>query len=211
MMNPKPPRRGAVPLFSPHLPPASPDDFSLFYGDPPSPSDLVGLARYGSGRAAWYGEPGTMLRVEAGYTSPREDNIFDHGKLAAVASFVRSGGRIRSRAPYATVMQIDADLVRETQRAKASGRLWEYLIDRPFSTGVADLDDALADDGVVSPRQRARLAAAEARGSGDLGRLWVRVRDGNHRLFGSLLGGCASAWVEVMKSNRSDLPDGYLR
>ena len=152
-----------------------------------------------------------MMRVHAGYASPREDNIFEWGKLAAVAEHIRGGGGFVSEAPYASVMRIDLDLVRETQEAWSSDRMHEYGICRPFSCGIEELDRAMARSLRITGADARRLKAAERTNRGDLGRAWARVRDGNHRLFGALLGGCPFGWVKVMRGEDLDLPSGWLR
>lgn len=133
---PSRPRRDAQRLFSPHLPRASAGDFADFYSRPPDPEDARLAPKYRAGTVTWLGERGRMMRVYPGYASPREDNIFEWGKLAAVAEHVRGGRGFVSEAPYAGVMRIDLDLVRETRVAWASDRLHEYGIDRPFSCGI---------------------------------------------------------------------------
>jgi hypothetical protein len=86
-----------------------------------------------------------MLRVTPLTATPRQDNIFDGAKLAAVVDAVREGRGFITEAPYAFVNRIDPRDVGNTQRAVADDRLWEYGIARPFTTGDDDLDLFLAD------------------------------------------------------------------
>lgn len=165
-----------------------------------------------------------MFRAEPGYASPRADNIFDPGKLAAAAEEVRSGRGFVSEAPYGTVMRIDLELVAEMQAAAAAGRLWEYGVARPFTTGDAEIDAYLADPeaafeastSLEGRRAWSRRMGGLARGAlkrkaGDLGRYWARVRDANHRAFGSLIGGCPYFWMRVWSLPDERLPRGLLR
>lgn len=218
-------RPSAEPLFEieSRYDPSRPFDY--FY-DRPVPKGDVRLYAARRGRSVtWLGDKGSMYRVEAGYVSPRVDNIFDPVKLGAVEHAIRAGQRIVTVAPWATVMKIDADLVGEMQADARRGRISENGVSRPFSTGDAVLDDFLADpeaaeerEGAMSKTERARwvkgmqrkVKAAERARRGDLGRYWVRLRDGNHRAVGALLAGEPYVWVRV-DPRETSLPPGALR
>ena len=216
---------GAPQLFDLHAEYASADDFDLFYGEPLSRSEVATYDRYPGRRVTWLGERGRMLKVLPGYVSPRPDNIFDPQKLGAVAAAVREGRRIVTPAPYAHVMLIDADLVAHMRRQRRHGRLWEDGVARAFTSGDPAIDLYLEDperaaeeegvEGAGLARWRAkmarRVAVAEKAKRGDFGRYWARVRDGNHRLFGALMGGEPYGWVKVKLDPGERLPDGVLK
>ncbi len=188
-------------------------DFGSYYDAPIPPREArLYTARKKVGCVTWLGEKGTLLRVDPAYVSPREDNQFDRDQLGAVVAAVRAGHPIATTAPRADVMRIDAELVGEMQRAARAGRLDAYgPLRRAFSTGDETLDRFLADPAAAAERSGVRGAErkhwerqmwksvrdAERRHGGDLGRLWARVRDGNHRLFGTLIAGAPHAWVRV--------------
>lgn len=45
----------------------------------------------------------------------------------------------------------------------------------------------------------------------DIGKYWVKIRDGNHRIFGAFLAGAPYAWVNVLGRPDDDFPAGLLK
>jgi len=195
-------------------------ELSRFYpqsaaGEADQLAEQFGLVPYYGRGAVWLGEEGRMVRAEAGYTTPMPDNIFDADKLDAVAAAVDSGERPVFVAPLANASVIDASDVKE------SLEYWEQDgWDRPYTTGDPELDEFLRDpEGTLSEypagarrSQRRRLERelkeAEAAGAGDLGRLEVRLRDGNHRAFGAFLGGERYIYVMLTENLMQDVRRG---
>jgi len=228
---PNPPIRGRLPIFDAEaLAALIPDDlrenhFEDHYTDEPTLREKKWETRkvYRCGPTRWIGDPGTMLRVTPLDATPRQDNIFDGAKLGAVVDAVREGRGFITEAPYAFVSRIDPSDVGSTQRAAADDRLWEWGIARPFTTGDALLDAFLADADRAEEEERPRnplrwreamkrkVETANRLRRGDLGHFHAVVRDGNHRVFGSFLGGAPCAWVTVPKGHRADDDPAFLR
>jgi hypothetical protein len=164
----------------------------------------------------WIGDEGKMIRADPDYVQHIWGNRFDPDKLASVVRGIHEADeRIYFYAPYGTASRIDIDTVAESQQS------WEDAgLDRPYTTGdedldayLADADEALAQHGEEGDEEwleakqeyEAAKKAVLEEGGGDLGEWVVTVRDGNHRLFGSLLSGEPYAWVRITDNQYQDL------
>lgn len=204
------------PLYNLEITERAPAPFHEFYVYPPNVKDLRFYERKKVGNILWFGKKGTMYKALPEYTSPREDNIFYPDKLAAVAEAVSSGEPIISYAPPAHLIRISLDEVEGTQRAAQNDRLWEYGIAHAFTTGEPEMDAYLADPERAEEREapsnseswhrkmRRHARSLERLKRGDLGKYWVKIRDGNHRIFGAFLGGAPYAWVNVERVSDRD-------
>lgn len=168
-----------------------------------------GTPYYGR-RVIWVGEEGKMLRVGKDYAMHIAGNIFYGKKLNAIAEWIKDGNRPVFHAPYGEAMVVDTLLIQESQRAFNHDN--EDGVDRPLSTGDDDLDQYLLDPqeyievhGAAPENLHERLTAAEKAGEGDYGALIVTIRDGNHRAFGSLLGGEPYIFVRMSGQQHDDL------
>ena len=45
----------------------------------------------------------------------------------------------------------------------------------------------------------------------DIGKYWVKIRDGNHRAFGAFLAGAPYVWVYVQGRPYDEFSDGFLK
>jgi hypothetical protein len=146
----------------------------------------------------WFAEPGEAVWIEAGYLRPTWGNIFDSDKLGSVAKAVRGATEpLLFMAPWGNVSRIDRDDIAE------SIEYAEWNAGTPWTTGDDDVDLYLKDpeqwleDNAWDDESRAELQAekeaelveAEAEGAGDFGHWTATLRNGNHRAFGSVIGG----------------------
>lgn len=175
-------------------------------------------------RVGWPGTPGELVEVDEKYAYPIEGNIFDWNKLAAVADSVKAGRSALSfegpvfRPGYGIFSVVDRSDIKESLEYGTSG------YGRAYTTGDEDLDfylthpdPAIEERDDVVPGQRGYKAAklrferevraAERSESGDFGALTVQVRDGNHRTFGSIIGGEPTVWVQIYGNQVQDLKD----
>jgi len=174
-------------------------------------------------RVAWHGHEGRMIRIDADYLVPLDGNIFYPEKLAAVEEAVQGASAsdpLVFDAAYGMAFVIDAVRVAESIQYHEEGSTQPV-----YTTGRRDLDAYLAnkdeyleafgdpsdpdDEEVQAEDQRMQKALAEAErtGRGDLGKLGFQVRDGNHRVFGALLGGEPFVWLILEENQRQDLDD----
>lgn len=86
--------------------------------------------RYGR-RVTWIGIPGQMIEIDPNYVVPMWGNVFDAGKLAAVANAVRNGEKPVLGVGFGTVQIIDASTIEEANASMESGDT-EWPTDRPF-------------------------------------------------------------------------------
>lgn len=165
-----------------------------------------GDAAYKGESVVWLGEPGTMFPADPAYMTHIEGNIFDGAKLRAVAEAVRDASPDRPipfRPPIAQVTKIDTEDVKESILYK------EMRQGRPLTTGDLEVDRYLAypEDFDSDERDELQTELEEAveSQSGDLGEWEVQIRDGNHRAFGSVLGGEPVVWVRLMPNQLQDV------
>ena len=195
-----------------------PIPFSRFY--PRSARDelqpYAGHKAYRGDNVTWLGRPERVFEVQARYAHPIDGNIFDPYKIHSVATAVRDG-EVTFDVAYGQFDVVDVQTMRESI---------EYAADlswgEPYTTGDEELDDYLRDPEAAiwerdtrDPGDRGYKAAvkrferelrdAERRGAGDFGALTVQVRDGNHRVFGSIAGGERTVWVLMMENQWQDL------
>lgn len=122
--------------------------FEDYYNNPPDNDAEVAKKQenlFHGRNVSWIGEKGRMLMVTAEQLSPRDDNIFDFDKMAAVKNYIEnSEDRVIFEAPPAQVSIVDLTNIIETQKAFHFGREGDYSISRAFSLGDDDLDLYLA-------------------------------------------------------------------
>lgn len=178
--------------------------FDDFYADDPDQklADSDEEDRYYGRRVVWLGRPGRMVKIDPDYTVGIEGNIFDAAKLSAVADRVASRELVVFDAGYGTVGLVTPDDIGESLDAFSRD---EVAIERPLTSGSEAVDEylLLRARREASVNTRAERAAEElyTRKSGDLGKCVYTVRDGNHRVFGALLGGETSVWI-ILSDNQ---------
>lgn len=160
----------------------------------------------------WYVEPGQAVWIEARYLRPISGNIFDPDKLGAVGRAVRSADEpITFMASYGQMRRIDVGMVAESQAYR------DYDAGDPFSTGDRDLDDWLGrrekkeTDPDEDEEMEELLEQAVRTNSGDLGQWTASVRDGNHRTFGSVLGGETRVAIRLYDNDAQDVREAVRR
>lgn len=166
-------------------------------------------------RVTWWVEPGAAVWIEARYLRPLSGNIFYGDKLRAVADTLRSGRELEFGAPYGQISRIDRDAIQEYLAYQ------DDIEGPPWTTGDEELDAYLTDpetfleDHADDEEERAELEArleaelleAEQAGDGDFGAWTAVVRDGNHRAFGSVLGGERSVAIRIYDNDICDLQE----
>lgn len=199
-------------LWDPPIADESGRDFHDYYDKDWEYEEKFSTKYYGR-NVIWIGEEGRMLRASPDYISPRDDNIFEWDKLQAVRDhIIQSSEKVELDAALADVIVIDRTLIEETQEGAQSGRVQEWTIDHPFSTGDDELDEYLADPEAFlareeDPEERREelekdIQISEALERGDFRKLWVRIRDGNHRVFGAIAAGEPYIWVKITKDSK---------
>jgi hypothetical protein len=175
---------------------------------------------YRGRKVVWLGEAGRMVKAPADRVQPLDQNIFSARKLRTVANAVRFAQEpLVFEATYAQAMLVDPSDVAESIQSAPRAEL-DNDIRKPLTTGSPELDEYLAFPEEVlaeagKPRSRARaaeekrlkaeLAQAVRDRDGDLGKLLYSVRDGNHRVFGALLGGEPYVWLMLDQNTLQDL------
>lgn len=135
-------------------------------------------------RVHWIGTDGAVVRVDVTRVLPLYGNQFDIDKLDAVAQTVASSGANTSDGKpifemgYGTVQIITEDDVRESQ-AHAD----EEHVDSHFEWQSEPLTDA------------------------DVGQILYTVRDGNHRVFGAIIGGEKNVWMRLYANQLQDVKE----
>jgi hypothetical protein len=165
----------------------------------------------------WLVEPGEAVWIESEYLRPIEGNIFHADKMAAVSRAVRGASqRIPFYASYGQIRRIDPEMVAESIQYQ------RYQVGRPFTTGNKGLDrflevgeeEWMAELGEEETAQKQLkkmkrlLDVAVKTQQGDLGRWSAVVRDGNHRVFGSILGGESRVAIRIYDNDVQDLREG---
>lgn len=144
------------------------DDIEDFYSGDPEGIRLLGNAvRHGS-RVEWVGYKGKLIRIDPEYTRSIEGNIFDREKLSAISKSVMEAGRARREHPVLFVGYGSVSLIDDTA-IKEDQDYFKYREIKPDRP----LDDR------------------------DKGKLMYTIRDGNHRVFGSLIGGERDVWIHL--------------
>lgn len=165
----------------------------------------------------WWVERGEAVWIEAKYLRPLWGNIFDADKLGAVAGAVRKR-RQQGKEPiefYASYGQIS----RVTAESVAESLAYEDCPGDPFTTGDRQLDawlvsrylDEPSEDPETDEEMQERLAEAKRTGAGDLGKWTATVRDGNHRVFGSVLGGEEKIAIRVYDNDVQEIREQVRR
>ena len=178
----------------------------------PDPGEIDPDDVYWGDGVGWVGIQGRMMKLPWDQIQAFPGNPFDERKTAAFRDIIRSGERPLIYAPPAMASRISLDDVRESQEAEARGELFDtHGMTRPLTSGDDELDEFLADeedyletyaadeDDEAAIRAQMTLTAekAIADNDGDLGKLVVHLRDGNHRAFGAQLAGEDEVWVTV--------------
>lgn len=170
--------------------------------------DIDPEQRYSGDRVDWVGVPGRMMRFEWDQVQATQLNPFDPAKVASFAKMMRDGG-VTAEAPDGMLTVVDLEDVKESQRSEDT--VGEYGMTRPFTTGDDDLDEYLKDpeeflmyyaadeddEMVIRADMTVRAEEAIDKGEGDLGKIVVFLRDGNHRAMAAQIAGESSLWVKV--------------
>jgi len=188
-------------------------------------TDSIFDEEYTGRRVTWLGTEGRMVRLTWDEVHPVPGNIFDADKLVTYLEFMKESDS-PVPAPAGWVGHaIDADDVAETQEAYARDELFDsHGMTRPFTTGDDDLDEYLRDRremkwllkklsrgdeeyediSAVIEEMEPLVEAAEERGDGDLGRVTVTLRDGNHRAYAAYLNGEPYVWVYITRGHEGE-------
>jgi len=157
----------------------------------------------------WWVERGEAVWIKAKYLRPIAGNIFDADKLGAVARAVkRRQGKdlIEFYASYGQIARITPAHVAESLAYR------EYDEGEPFTTGDREIDEYITaryrDETELDPEMDQRVAEAEAARAGDLGQWTASVRDGNHRVFGSVLGGEEKIAIRIYDNDVQGIREG---
>jgi hypothetical protein len=154
----------------------------------------------------WLGIPGRMIEIDRDYVTAMIGNVFYPLKLRAVVDAVEARELVVFDAAYGTVQMVTPIDVGESQDAFDR---YESDMERPYTTGDEEADDyllALAR-GEVRPDQDLTdyVEQLQRQKKGDLGKLTYTVRDGNHRVFGAILGGETKIWMIVAANQLQDV------
>ena len=200
-------------------------------GDLPEESSFN--PRYVGRNVEWIGTPGHMFPADPDYMTHIDGKIFSPGKIEAVAREVRraaSGERERLvfYSPYGQIQKIDIDYIKDSMEYEDENQgvalttgdeeldefirepievmsMWDVGEDEEGATYHEELDIWMDQDGWDELQDiKKRIIEAEQFGEGDLGKWTVSVRDGNHRAFGSALGGESVIWIKVMDNDVQD-------
>ena len=158
----------------------------------------------------WDGIDGRMLRVYPRYARVMPENIFDPDKLAAVRDGITyADDRVVFTAPYGEATVIGPSEIKE------SIELADEYPDFVLTTGDIELDSWLEDPETYRDEDQQEfmqdLNKAMARGDGDLGKILVTMRDGNHRAFGAFLAGEPYIYSILYENQFQDLDPNDLR
>lgn len=150
---------------------ASAENFEGFYSQSAAETLEKGDAHFGR-RSVWVGPRGKCVRIDPNYVLPMPGNQFDPDKLDAVAGAVRGGleppaGDERGR-PVFFVGYGTVQIISERDVEESR---------EAFDRNETWLDAPLEDE--------------------DVGELLYTVRDGNHRVFGALMGGETAIWMQL--------------
>ena len=183
---------------------ASHSDFAEHYRRDWTPTK--GLVPMQGHNVTWWVEPGEAIWVKAEYLRPTSGNIFYEDKLGAISRAVRNAEESLSfLAPFGYVEVIGPSDIAESIMSA------EWHPGRAWTTGDEELDEWLVDpEAYIEDRGYDEEEAIEIRaemgemlteavrdGWGDLGELYGTVQDGNHRAFGSILGGEEQVAIRV--------------
>lgn len=170
---------------------------------------------YGDG-VVWLVPDGYAVWIKSRYLRPISGNIFDSGKLGAVSRAVKEGRKYGNRpvfyAPYGQISKIEPGEVAE------SIQYAQYNVGPVLTTGDDQLDAWLGDKDLfeqdypeLARKMPRRLKQAVKNRSGDLGQWMASVRDGNHRAFGSVLGGEEKVAIRIYDNDLEYLRLGCER
>ncbi len=195
------------------IPSRTPPSVRRFYDkESPGPQGWTAMQAH---NVTWWVEPGEAVWIKAKYLRPIAGNLFYTDKLQAVSGALRSGDKLEFISPFGQIQRIDRSMIEESQ---------QYADDDdgpPWSTGDEELDlylrdpDTYLDDRSHDPEERAELQAeieegvgqAELDGDGDFGQWMATVRDGNHRAFGSVLGGEEFVAIRIYDNDVGDIQE----
>lgn len=160
----------------------------------------------------WWVEPGSAVWIDAKYVRPIDGNIFYPEKLGAIARAVRQnpGEKIPFYAGYGQIKRLElSDIVESIEYA-------QWQVGEPYTTGNPDLDKWIVakeegdtsdyDDEEIEDLE-ARLTEAIENEEGDIGKWSATVRDGNHRVFGAILGGESRVAIRIYDNDVQEIRD----
>jgi len=205
------------------------EDLLGHFSEPPDDGEIqldleMGEVYYGQ-RVAWLGSEGKMFRAYPRFTWPMQENIFEQEKICAIGMAILGASEekpIYIPAPYGDMGQIDINDIREDQQNRINMLHEHEVLDhRYWTTGDDELDNYLGDpeeflstwdeDDAVELRSamEERVQEAIQDQDGDIGEMWVQIRNGNHRTFAAFLAGEPFVWVrlEANRYQEVELPD----
>lgn len=167
----------------------------------------------------WYGERGRMLKLTKENSEPIWGNTFDYDKIEETADAIKyAEDRVKFYAPLCDAVILDIQDIKENIEGKRHGDLMhDPVIDdvHTFSTGDSDLDEYIVDpeeyldDNSYEDEDRKELKQemedlkeqAIKEQWGNIGELFIQVRDGNHRRAAAFASGESVVWGILMKDS----------
>lgn len=174
-----------------------------------------GSDEYKVNKVTWLGEAGRMVKMTTKNSEPMWGNTFDERKISETANAIKNAnGKAKFNAPLVHISIIDIEEIAENLEANSRGELmFDPAIDDVHTTTTSDreldkyiidedqyLDDNSSDD---EEREELRQEMEELKRTaieeqwGDIGRLKIIVRDGNHRRAAAFLAGEPYVWGKV--------------
>lgn len=173
----------------------------------------------------WMGISGRMVKITPENSEPIWGNIFHDDKIRETAEAIRnSENRVQFNAPLVHLKIIDIDTIQESLVSDVNGEsMYDPVIDgnHVFTTGDVDLDryllnpdDYIEDEAGYDEEYRAEvkgemdamIETAISEKWGDIGKLFIQVRDGNHRRAAAFMAGEPFIWGMVATQGSED-PD----
>jgi len=193
-----------------------PDTFEAHYPQSAANEYADSDDLYYGRRVIWDGIPGRMLKVKAEYVIPTPGNVFDSQKISAVVDAIEEGHRPIFQAAYGYASKINRKHIIESliydedefQLTTGDPELDQFLINaNTVLANYIDLEDMSAYEELLTDF-RDRLIQAEVNNEGDLGKWQVTLRDGNHRVFGTLLAGEPDVYIMIATNQMQDVSRG---
>lgn len=153
-----------------------------------------GYKLYPAKNVVWIGKEGETLRMDSSNVLSRQDNIFDHKKVSAVAKHIlESDDRVTLETPPCHITILDSRDIAENLQEDV------YGLEQNFTTGDDELDEILSTYdweeyveeqwGYTVDEVYAMMKECDDNQYGDCGSMYAILRDGNHRAQGAMASG----------------------